>query len=57
MLTSRMGGAAAPASVALASSVAYGQASIAAFLVASCMAKARQVGTPHSPQLVFGSTL
>ena len=56
-VTSRMGGAAAASSWALAASLTYGQAASSACLAASFMAKARQVGKPHSLQLVCGSSL
>jgi hypothetical protein len=52
-----MGGAAASESIALASSETYGQAESSAFPAARFMAKARQVGTPHSLQFVLGNNL
>jgi hypothetical protein len=52
-----MGGAEASDNLALVSSETVGQAASSALLAANCMAKARQVGTPHFPQLLFGSNL
>jgi hypothetical protein len=43
--------------MAFDSSDMYGQDASSAFPAARFMAKARQVGTPHSPQLVFGNNL
>jgi len=57
MVTKRIGGAAAAASWAFASSVTSGQAASSACLAANFMAKARQVGYPHSLQLVLGKSL
>ena len=53
----RIGGAEAPASAALASSLTVGHSSMFAFFWASCIAKAMHVGRPHFLQLVFGSSL
>jgi hypothetical protein len=52
-----MGGAADSSSCVLASSDTSGHVLNSACLLASFMAKAKQVGTPHLPQLVFGSNL
>jgi hypothetical protein len=57
MVTGRIGGADASSSFARASSDTYGQEASSAWPAASFMAKARHVGTPHSWQLVFGSSL
>src|SRR5512139_1642271 len=57
ILTIRMGGAEASDSLALVSSETVGQAASSALPAASCMANARQVGTPHFPQLLLGSNL
>jgi hypothetical protein len=57
MVRGRIGGAEAAESLLLASSDTVGQALKSAFPAANCMAKARQVGTPHLPQLVLGSNL
>jgi len=54
---SRIGGSLAAPSAAFASSEAWGQSLSSAFFWASFMAKAMQVGTPQSPQLVLGSSL
>ena len=56
-VTFRIGGADAPASAALASSLTNGHSSMFAFFWASCIAKAMHVGRPHFLQLVFGSSL
>ena len=55
--TRRIGGAEASASWERVSWETVGQAFRSALPAASCMAKARQVGTPHLPQLVRGSNL
>jgi hypothetical protein len=52
-----MGGAEASDNFALASSETRGQALNSALPAARFIAKARQVGTPHSLQFVFGSNL
>jgi hypothetical protein len=52
-----MGGAEASSRFAFASSVTWGQALNSALPEARFIAKARQVGTPQSPQFVFGSSL
>jgi hypothetical protein len=57
MVTGLMGGAEASSNWAFASSDTWGQAASSAFPAAKFMAKARQVGTPHSPQFVLGSNL
>jgi len=57
MVTGVMGGADASSNLALASSETCGQALNSAFPAASFIAKAKQVGTSHSPQFVFGSNL
>jgi hypothetical protein len=57
MVTGRMGGAEASASAALDSSETNGQAESSALPAARFMAKAKQVGMPHLPQFVFGSSL
>ncbi len=57
MVTSLMGGAEAASSASLASSLTYGHLSSSVPFWASFMANARQVGKPHSLQLVLGSSL
>ncbi len=57
MVTSFCGGWLAAPSWSLDWSLTCGQASRAVCLDATFMAKARQVGTPQSPQLVRGSSL
>jgi hypothetical protein len=57
MVTGKMGGAAASDSLLLASSETWGHLVSSVLPVARLMAKARQVGTPHSPQLVLGNSL
>jgi hypothetical protein len=52
-----MGGAEASDSLDLASSDTVGQTASSALPAASCIAKAKQVGTPHFPQFVFGNNL
>ena len=52
-----MGGAEAASSAVLASSLTYGHLSSSVPFWASFMAKARQVGKPHSLQLVLGRSL
>src|SRR4030042_3287508 len=53
----RIGGAADSANWVFASGVTYGQADNSTCLADSFMAKAKQVGKPHSLQLVWGSSL
>ncbi len=57
MVTRRIGGAAAASSDARVSSVTYGHFDSSVPFCASFMAKARQVGKPHSLQFVWGSSL
>ena len=56
-VTARIGGAAAADSAAFASSETCGHDASSACPCASFIANARQVGTPQSPQLVFGRFL
>ncbi len=55
MVTSFCGGALAAPSSSFDSSLTCGHSSMAACLEATFIAKARQVGTPQSPQLVCGN--
>ncbi len=57
IVASLMGGADAASSAVLASSLTYGHLSSSVPFCASFMAKARQVGNPHSLQFVWGSSL
>jgi hypothetical protein len=57
MVTGLIGGADASESASLASSETYGQAESSALPAAKAIAKARQVGTPHSLQFVLGNNL
>ncbi len=55
--TVRIGGALASESCSLASADMVGHFSSSALPAARAMAKARQVGKPHSPQFVLGRSL
>jgi len=56
-VTGKIGGADASISLALDSSETCGHADNSALPAARLMANARQVGTPHSLQFVFGNNL